>query len=1515
MSLKTRRTPPVLTSALTVVALLAVTACNINKPTSQSPTESNQVTSSPTTASAPGLVGEYFSKDQFDGKWATQVDARVVFNWGVLPPSGGLLFVERNFSARWTGFLQAKTSEEYTFFTEGHGQAQLWLDDQLVISAGQQQGKIQLQAGQHYAFRLEYKQTGRAPALRLDWSSADIERETVPGRQFTHSRQSKIAPLSLGVGQDVLRNGDFEAGTSGWSYSLNRNSPYPLTDPNSNPSVTTVPGREGAGQAIDLSVNNWSIAQAQDIPLDNIAQGGVYTFEGWGRRVAGQVCTIVTVWRDYYGVLRQSTPLSFGSNIWQKQSVQVVLPAAASDVSVFVRGASGQSPVKCQFDDILLRLGNAPPPAQPPSKNVLSSGNDTFESGFQEWYVPSGSENRISIVEPSRNNTGRALFINGDESSLYITGLEVLNRVLSRGRDYSLSVWGKSLNGGPCRIGFIDTYSARDSGTGYRNDYFKSFNGKEWQRYTVQGYVGDGAWPSLGISLASLLTGQCVFDDVEFGPASAPPAPPSTVAPEIFVPSPIASVGGTTSFDASSFDGTSYQWTFSDGGTANGEAVEHAFTTPGTYTATVTVGYPDGTSKTGTSTVGVLPEVQNIVKKRATSDAMTVEFDAGDPLPGLSYTYDFGDGTTATGSRVSHTYDKLGTYDYRLVIRDTRTISGQRLQTQATDSDVIYDQGSWHTLWRKAPVAAFTFQTPSGQNVPFGKLNPALDVTFDANTSTDPNTESSPLTYAWDFGNGTTATGAQVTARYTAQNPSQRPYVVTLKVTNKWGLSSIRRTLMFVRHPASIWNLSAKYPTVTAQSLSSGGEQGFNSLEDQVRAQAALPHAPVVNKPLIENASLMPQASFDIINTFPYVLSANNNMERGSHSPTSDDGTKVNSFCSEYNLYLNTIQKYPDYVYDYQGDYTRPPTFCSAMVIKPGNLGRLPARQINSAMIASSRGYYFTYFNVFASLSVPKVTVSVVPDEFIPGEQASPVIKEYYGTDPSTGKKQYILNVRFRQSEVQDMRLRFAVPMLAVDASGNFLNRLNGVFNGRFVDTALGSDCGDCVMVNGRSYINVDLFAPTYNSTGQELNLSQVQMLSGSKTCSTDSSALSQAIGSGLNGCDVVTTTMDFPTSTALAEVPPFPSELLKVYQLGAHTFYGEEADAAKAFGIYARVSSVTAQGFVQFSSPYLLAAKHREDLQKVTDALFADGKLTLQERGQLLLANVGYVGSFLPLDLRPATYLAISIASTKNIGATAKAFEKATHLSNTRSMTVSDIDQLILRPKFDEVARSLDQCGINCLNSVDNYVGRNIVGDNYDTILQSLSDRIKTLPKSSKNDTLAQSKERVRVFNGIFNLSSVKYTSLSNDAVRQLTIDLGSVFKRKNLVDTKVSVLQTPTGKRAYGISGARDYIADLDDLLPEVRAIYSFCGAKPGQPGATTNGKCAEAKALTRLLRENPEYYLRVTKNGDQLIVETNLQGTVSAATNLDPAHSRFGQLVPACEFNCTPVIEELGIKDLYY
>lgn len=137
-----------------------------------------------------GLKAEYFVEEDLRGKKITLLDANVNLN-GKLPVSSPDLN-DGGLSIRWTGMIEAYTTEEYTFSTEANGGVRLWVNGKLLIDAwdksggnDRQKGTVSLEAGRLYDIQMEFATDRNQPKAVLSWSSGMVQEEVVPQAQLT----------------------------------------------------------------------------------------------------------------------------------------------------------------------------------------------------------------------------------------------------------------------------------------------------------------------------------------------------------------------------------------------------------------------------------------------------------------------------------------------------------------------------------------------------------------------------------------------------------------------------------------------------------------------------------------------------------------------------------------------------------------------------------------------------------------------------------------------------------------------------------------------------------------------------------------------------------------------------------------------------------------------------------------------------------------------------------------------------------------------------------------------------------------------------------------------------------------------------------------------------------------------------------------------------------------------------------------------------------------------------------
>jgi PKD repeat protein len=262
---------------------------------------------------------------------------------------------------------------------------------------------------------------------------------------------------------------------------------------------------------------------------------------------------------------------------------------------------------------------------------------------------------------------------------------------------------------------------------------------------------------------------------------SPPPPPPPNIPPTASFTVTCSEL--TCSFDpsgSSDSDGgvTRFDWDFGDhaGTGANNtnpqdNIAHHTYAQSGTYTVTLTIRDDDGATATATKEVTVAgapppPNTSPIARFTYSCSALTCNFNGGassDPDGTIAaYAWYFGDGSGEGGNAattIQHTYFQPGTYTAGLTVTD--------------------DRGGSNTQWQlitlkpnAAPTAAFMVSCTG------------LRCSVDGSGSSD--TDGTIASYAWSFGDGSTAAGRTPSHDYVKAGA----YTITLTVADNSGATA-----------------------------------------------------------------------------------------------------------------------------------------------------------------------------------------------------------------------------------------------------------------------------------------------------------------------------------------------------------------------------------------------------------------------------------------------------------------------------------------------------------------------------------------------------------------------------------------------------------------------------------------------------------------------------------------------------------------------------------------------------
>ncbi|HIL33708.1 MAG TPA: PKD domain-containing protein, partial [Candidatus Poseidoniales archaeon] len=211
-------------------------------------------------------------------------------------------------------------------------------------------------------------------------------------------------------------------------------------------------------------------------------------------------------------------------------------------------------------------------------------------------------------------------------------------------------------------------------------------------------------------------------------------------------------------------DTVSVTWDFGDGETGSGDEVTYAWTDDGTYTVTVTASDEDGGETTETFNISIsnrAPTLQVSASAPSGDEGDSFAFSAATSDvtdDTVSVTWDFGDGQTANGLAVTHTFTDDGTFVVEVIASD--------------EDGGVTSEKVFITIANVAPTLT-NLQLPSSV-----KQGEPTTVSIEA---TDPGDDE--VTITWVMGDGTTYEGGTITHTYSKSGT----YTVTVCATDDDG--------------------------------------------------------------------------------------------------------------------------------------------------------------------------------------------------------------------------------------------------------------------------------------------------------------------------------------------------------------------------------------------------------------------------------------------------------------------------------------------------------------------------------------------------------------------------------------------------------------------------------------------------------------------------------------------------------------------------------------------------------
>ncbi len=238
----------------------------------------------------------------------------------------------------------------------------------------------------------------------------------------------------------------------------------------------------------------------------------------------------------------------------------------------------------------------------------------------------------------------------------------------------------------------------------------------------------------------------------------------------------------TSATDVGINDTLTYVWDMGDGNTVAGSNVTYTYPDNGVFTVTATVSDDFGATDTSTSIINVQnvnPTIDSLLGSLSGSEGQLLSWSMTGSDVGLAdvltFSWNFGDGATDTGSQADHAYANEGQYVVTATVTDDD--GGSTSQTLTVNVANV------------APVITSVTGPTGDEGTPITVAVVASDAGIN-----------DTISYSWDLGDGFFATGASVTHTYT----DDAIYFVTVTAMDNAGATAVATIEVLVTNVAPV---------------------------------------------------------------------------------------------------------------------------------------------------------------------------------------------------------------------------------------------------------------------------------------------------------------------------------------------------------------------------------------------------------------------------------------------------------------------------------------------------------------------------------------------------------------------------------------------------------------------------------------------------------------------------------------------------------------------------------------